>query len=97
MPGKEKSKNSFLQFMKLLFVVAIMSSIVYFLVFNNIKASRLNRNIKTVKTQIIKQANKSRGDIIRSEEKLSSLKVRDYAKNNLGMVRTKKDDYIILR
>ncbi len=98
MSGKiEKSKNTFFQFMKLLFIVTIMSSIVYFLVFNNLKAKRLERKIKTVKYKIARQANKSRSDIIRYERKLSSSKVHTFARNKLGMVRAKKEDYIILR
>lgn len=94
---KEKPKNSFFQFMKLLLIVAVMSTIVYFLVFNNIKARQLDVAIKRTKSRIINQANKSRNDIILSEEKLSSNNVKEFARKKLGMVRTKKEDYIILR
>jgi cell division protein FtsB len=97
MPGTEKkSKNSFIQYMKLLFVVSIMSCMVYFLVFNNIKSKRLDQKIKSTRKQLIKYANKSRNDIIRSEEILNSNKVKKIAREKLGMVNTKRDDYVIL-
>lgn len=93
----KESKNTFVEYMKLIFVVTIMSGIVYFFVFNNIKSSKLDKRIKTLRRHVVKEANLSRNDLIRSEEILNAKKVKRFARNKLGMVNTKRNDYIILR
>lgn len=93
----EKRKNSFFEFFKLLFVVSIMSSIVYFFVFNNIRSARIDKRINQIKKEMVRETNNSRNEYIRSEEEMSDAKVKTYARDNLGMINTSRDDYIILK
>jgi len=95
--NSQESKNSFFEYVKLLLIVGVMSCIAYFFVFNNMKSSRLDRRIASIKKQIYVEANQTRSDIIRSEEVLSKSRVKQYARNQLGMVNTRREDYVIIR
>jgi hypothetical protein len=61
------------------------------------KTNRLDRRIASIKKQIYVEANQTRSDIIRSEEVLSKSRVKQYARNQLGMVNTRREDYVIIR
>jgi len=95
--NSQDSKNTFFEYVKLLFIVGVMSCIVFFFVFNNIKSNRLDRRITSVKKQIYSEANRTRSDIIHSEEVLSKSRVKEYASTRLGMVNTRREDYVIIR
>ena len=90
-------ESSFFGYMKLLFVVGIVSCTVFFLVFNNVKSYRLDKRIKKVKRMIIRESNNHRNVIIRNELNLTRKKIKKIARKKLGMVKTRRGDYLILR
>jgi hypothetical protein len=93
----ERYGSSLFGFLKLLVIVTIMSCTAFFLVFNNIKARKLDKRISVLQKQIIREAGKNRENIIRTEEVLSRSKIQRHASESLNMVKTRREDYIILR
>jgi len=92
-----ESKGSFFQYMKLLLATIIISGIVFFLVFNNIKANRIEKDAFKVKQLIMLESKKQREKILTIEEMASRDKVQTYANSKLKIVLAQRNDYIYLR